>query len=283
MLQLAEVQSRGPALTAAGDVAAAGVNFIDVYHREGVYPLPLPLVLGQEGSGRVAVVGEGVSGWAVGDRVAWTNVPGSFAENVVVPADRGLRVPDGVDDLTAAAVPLQGMTAQYLATSTCPVEPGDDVLIHAAAGGVGLLLTQIVTHLGGRVLATVSTAEKAELARGAGAAEVIRYDQEDFAERARELTGGRGVRVVFDGVGRTTFDGSLAILAPRGMLVLFGYASGRPDPFDINRLQTGGSLFLTRPTMGHYVATPARAYARADDCSAGSPTAACRCGSARAT
>jgi len=266
VMELAEVtQPRpGPGQLLV-DVVAAGVNFIDVYHREGVYPLPLPLVLGQEGSGRVAVVGEGVSGWAVGDRVAWTNVPGSFAENVVVPADRALRVPDGVDDLTAAAVPLQGMTAHYLATSTCPVEPGDDVLIHAAAGGVGLLLTQVVTHRGGRVLATVSTAEKAELARGAGAAEVIRYDREDFAERARELTGGRGVRVVFDGVGRTTFDGSLASLAPRGMLVLFGYASGRPDPFDVNRLQTGGSLFLTRPTMGHYVATPAELHARADD------------------
>jgi len=247
------------------DVAGAGVNFIDTYHREGAYPLPLPLTLGLEGAGRIATVGDGVSGFAPGDRVAWAQAQGSYAEKVIVPAERALRVPDGVDDLTAAAVPLQGLTAHYLATSTCPVAEGDDVLIHAAAGGVGLLLTQIVTRRGGRVLATASTQEKAALARQAGAAEVIRYDQEDFPARVRELTGGRGVRVVYDGVGRTTFDGSLASLALRGMLVLFGYASGRPDPFDINRLQESGSTFLTRPTLGHYIATPAELQRRAGD------------------
>jgi NADPH:quinone reductase len=239
------------------DVAAAGLNYIDTYQRSGVYPLPMPAVLGLEGAGRVAEVGEGVTGWQVGDRLAWTDQLGSYAEQVLLSAERALRVPDGVDDRIAAATPLQGLTAHFLATSTYPVQPGDDVLVHAAAGGVGQLLVQVVKRRGGRVIATVSTEVKEQLARAAGADEVIRYDQQAFAPRVRELTGGRGVRVVYDGVGRDTFDGSLDSLGMRGMLVLFGAASGAPAPLEIQRLNAGGSLYLTRPTLFHYVADPA--------------------------
>lgn len=234
------------------DVAAAGVNYIDTYQRQGIYPLPLPFVAGLEGAGRVAALGDGVTGLAVGDRVAWFETQGSYAERVVMPATRTVPVPDGVSDEVAAAVLLQGMTAVVLCDQTYPVRHGDDVLVHAAAGGVGLLLTQLVTALGGRVIATVSTDEKEELARGAGAAEVLRYG-DDLAEQVRALTGGVGVAVAYDGVGATTFDASLASLRRRGMLVLFGAASGPVPPVDPQRLNRGGSLYLTRPTLFHYI------------------------------
>ena len=236
------------------DVEAAGVNFIDVYQREGRYPLELPFTAGNEGAGVVRAVGEDVPDVAVGDRVAWAMVNGTgYSSVAVVPADRVVPVPDGVTTEQAAAVLLQGMTAHYLSETTYPVQAGDDVLVHAAAGGTGLLLTQLVARKGGRVIATVSTDEKEALARGAGAAEVVRYEREDVAERVRELTGGRGVAVVYDGVGASTFDASLASLRPRGVLVLFGASSGQPAPVDLKRLQ-GGSFFLTRPTLVHYAA-----------------------------
>jgi NADPH2:quinone reductase len=236
-------------------VAAAGVNYIDTYQRSGVYPVPTPFVLGLEGAGVVSAVGEEVTDFAVGDRVAWSAALGSYAEEVLVDEAQAVAVPDGVSDRQAAAVMLQGMTAYYLSHSTYPVASGDTALVHAAAGGVGLLLTQFVKARGGRVIATVSTDDKAKLARAAGADEVIRYDEEDFAERARALTGGEGVHVVYDGVGRTTFDGSLASLRRRGMLVLYGGASGPVPPFDPQRLNAGGGLYLTRPSLAHYTAT----------------------------
>ena len=247
------------------EVALAGVNYIDTYYRSGSYPLQLPAVIGQEGSGRVIGLGDGVDGWAVGDRVAWSGQAGSCAERLVLPADRALRVPDGMDDATAAAVTLQGITAHYLTQSTYMVAEDDLVLVHAAAGGVGLLLTQMATARGGRVIGTVSTDEKAELAREAGAVETVRYDREDFVARARAFSGGQGVHVVYDGVGRDTFDGSLASLAVRGMLVLFGASSGQPAPFEVARLQAAGSVFLTRPTIGHYTRTMGELRWRADD------------------
>ncbi|GLW10774.1 quinone oxidoreductase [Microtetraspora sp. NBRC 13810] len=234
------------------DVAASGVNFIDVYHREGRYPLELPLVLGNEAAGTVAAVGEGVTEFAAGDRVAWANVMGTYAERAVLPAAKALPVPDGLALDVAAAIPLQGMTAHYLTHSVHQVKPGDDVLVHAAAGGMGLLLVQIAKLLGARVIGTVSNDEKEALARGAGADEVLRYD--GFAQAVRDLTGS-GVHVVYDGVGATTFDGSVASLRPRGMLALYGAASGPVPPVDPMVLNRGGSLFLTRPTLAHYVAT----------------------------
>ena len=241
-------------------VAAAGLNFIDTYRRGGVYPMPFPHVVGSEGSGTVAALGEGATGFATGDRVAWSDAPNSYAELVLVSADRLLPVPDGVELDLAAAIPLQGMTAHYLATSTYPVQAGDDVLVHAAAGGVGLLLTQLVVARGGRVIATVSTADKEELARQAGADVVIRYDQlgdltTELPKLVKDATGGKGVAVVYDGVGKATFDASLASLKPRGMMVLYGGSSGQVPPFDIQRLNAGGSLFLTRPTLNYYTAT----------------------------
>lgn len=240
--------------------AAAGLNFIDTYRRAGIYPMPFPHVVGSEGAGTVAAVGDGVAGFTIGDRVAWSDAPASYAELVVVAADRLLPVPDGIGLDVAAALPLQGMTAHYLANSTYPVQPGDDVLVHAAAGGVGLLLTQLVVARGGRVIATVSAAEKQELARRAGADVVIRYDQfDDLATQlpalVREATGGRGVAVVYDGVGPTTFEASLSSLKPRGMMVLFGGSSGQVPPFDLQRLNARGSLYLTRPALGDYIAT----------------------------
>ena len=241
-------------------VAAAGVNFIDTYRRGGVYPMPFPHVVGSEGAGEVVALGGGVDDVAVGDRVAWSDAPDSYAELVLVNAARLVPVPDGVDMHVAAALPLQGMTAHYLATSTYPVQPGDDVLVHAAAGGVGLLLTQLVVAHGGRVIATVSTAEKEALAREAGADEVIRYDQlgdltAELPKLVKDATGGKGVAVAYDGVGKTTFDASLASLRVRGMMVLYGGSSGQVPPFDIQRLNAGGSLFLTRPTLGFYTTT----------------------------
>jgi len=243
---------RGEALVA---VEASGVNFIDVYNRTGLYKTPLPYTLGQEGAGTVLATGDGVSEVRAGDRVAWYGTFGSYATRVVAPAQRLVPVPHGVTTKQAAAVMLQGMTAHYLARSTYPLKAGDACIVHAAAGGVGLLLTQIATKIvGATVLGTVSTEAKARLAREAGA-ETIDYTKEDFAAVAKSRTGGRGVPVVYDSVGRTTFDKSLASLAPRGTLVTFGQSSGAVPPFDPLRLSQGGSLYLTRPTLGHYVAT----------------------------
>lgn len=235
------------------DVAAAGVNYIDTYHRSGAYPREVPFVAGLEGAGMVRAVGQDVSGFAVGDRVAWADGPGSYAEQVTVSAEATVAVPAGVDFTLAAAVMLQGLTAHYLVTSVYPVAAGDTVLVHAAAGGVGLLLTQLVRARGGRVIATVSTPEKEQLALAAGAEEIVGY--EDFPERCRELTGGLGVAAVYDGVGRSTFDGSLASLRTRGTLALFGAASGPVEPVDPQRLNSAGSVFLTRPKLADYVAT----------------------------
>ena len=256
--EVLELQERPDPEAGAGqvvvDLEAAGVNFIDVYQREGRYPLDLPFTAGSEGAGVVRAVGEGVTDVAVGDRVAWAMVNGAgYTSVAAVPADRVVPVPDGVTAEQAAAVLLQGMTAHYLCETTYPVQPGDDVLVHAAAGGTGLLLTQMIARKGGRVLATVSTEQKEALAREAGAAEVVRYDHEDTAERVRELTDGQGVAVVYDGVGASTFDASLASLRTRGVLVVFGASSGPPAPVDLKRLQTG-SFFLTRPTLLHYSA-----------------------------
>lgn len=247
------------------DVAASGVNYVDTYQRSGTYQIPLPFVPGVEGAGTVAALGDDVTDLKVGDRVGWVAAPGSYAEQVLLPADRAIPLPDAVSFELAAAVLLQGLTANYLCTSTYPVQAGDAALVHAAAGGVGLLLTQMVGQLrGGRVIATVSSDEKAALARAAGADEVIRYDQVDFAAEVRRLTGDEGVPVVYDGVGRTTFDGSLASLRRRGTLALYGAASGPVPPFDPLRLMAG-SFFLTRPTLAHFTATRVELLARARD------------------
>ena len=235
---------------------ACGINYIDTYHRSGVYPTELPFTPGMEGAGVVRAVGGGVEGVGVGDRVAWAFTTGSYAEQVVVPVDRAVPVPDGVDDDVAVAALLQGMTAHYLTVSTYPVRSGDAVLVHAAAGGVGLLLTQLATARGARVIGTVSTAEKERLAHEAGAAEVIRYTEvDDLAAEVRARTGGAGVAAVYDGVGATTFDASLASLRRRGTLALFGAASGAVPPVDPQRLNAAGSVFLTRPQLAHYTAT----------------------------
>lgn len=248
------------------DVRAAGLNYIDVYQRTGKYPLPTPFVAGSEGAGVVAAVGPGIDEVQVGDAVAWAMVPGAgYAQRVVVPADRLVPVPAGVDLETAAAVMLQGMTAHYLVTSTCPLAEGSVALVHAAAGGVGLLLTQAAVARGARVIGTTSSQEKARLAGEAGASDVIRYDEVDVAEQVRRLTDGRGVDVVYDGVGRATWEGSLDSLRPRGLMVLFGAASGAPDPVDPNVLNTKGSLFLTRPSLAHHIATREELLWRAGD------------------
>jgi NADPH2:quinone reductase len=244
-------------------VAAAGVNFIDVYNREGRYKAALPLVLGQEGAGEVLAVGSQVSGVAVGDRVAYTMTLGSYAEYAAVPADRLVKIPAGVTEREAAAAILQGMTAEYLVYDTYPLKKGETALIHAAAGGVGLLLVQMAHNLGARVIATVSTEEKAALARAAGADEVILYTQTDFEVETKRITGGKGVDVVYDSVGKTTFDKGLNVLRPRGMMALFGASSGAVAPLDPLVLTQKGSLFLTRPSLGNYIATPAELQARA--------------------
>jgi NADPH2:quinone reductase len=246
-------------------VAAAGVNYIDTYHRAGLYALPLPATLGQEGAGTVAAAGPGVSGFQAGDRVAWTGVQGSYAELVVAPADRLVPVPPALSLEPAAAAMLQGMTAHYLACTTYPLRPGDTCLVHAAAGGVGLALVQIAKLRGARVIGTVSTEAKADLARKAGADHLILYEREDFAAEVKRLTEGRGVPVVYDSVGRTTFDRSLDCLARRGLLVLFGQSSGPVKPLDPQILNQKGSLFLTRPTLAHYIATRDELVARATD------------------
>jgi NADPH2:quinone reductase len=234
-------------------VAAAGVNFIDTYQRSGVYKVKFPFTPGSEIAGTVEALGEGVTGVAAGDRVATSEARGGYAQYALVDADGALPVPDGVSDETAAAIPLQGMTAHYLVNSSFKVQSGHTVLTHAGAGGVGLVLTQLLKAKGARVITTVSTDEKEELAREAGADEVLRYD--GFAEQVRELTGGTGVDVVYDGVGKDTFDGSLASLRTRGTLVLFGGASGQVPPFDLQRLNAGGSLFVTRPKLADHLLT----------------------------
>jgi len=236
-------------------LAASGVNFIDVYNREGRYKVPLPFVLGQEGAGTVTAVGNDVKSVKPDDRVAWASVLGSYAEYAAIPADRLVPVPAGVTDQQAAAAMLQGMTAHYLAHDTHPLKRGETALVHAAAGGVGLLLTQMAHNIGARVIATVSTDEKAKLARDAGADEIILYSRADFEAETKRLTGGKGVDVVYDSVGKTTFEKGLNILRPRGMMVLYGGSSGAVPPFDPIVLTQKGSLFLTRPSLGNYVAT----------------------------
>jgi len=243
-------------------LAAAGVNFIDVYYREGRYKAPLPFVLGQEGAGVVTAVGTEVKSVKVADRVAWTAQLGSYAEYAAVPADRLVPIPPGVSDHEAAAAMLQGMTAQYLSHDTYPLKKGETALVHAAAGGVGLLLVQMAHNLGARVIATASTEDKAKLARGAGADEVILYTQADFEAETKRLTGGKGVDVVYDSVGKTTFDKGLNILRPRGMMVLFGGSSGAVPPFDLIILTHKGSLFLTRPSLANYISTREELVAR---------------------
>ena len=244
---------------------AAGVNFIDTYQRSGLYKIPLPSTLGQEGAGTVLAVGEGVASVKVGDRVAWTGILGSYAEKVAVPADRVVVLPAGITTRQGAALMLQGMTAHYLATSTYPLKAGDTCLVHAGAGGVGLLLTQIAKLRGARVITTVSTDEKAALSRDAGADHVVLYTSQDFEEVVKQITDGKKVQVVYDSVGKTTFDKSLNCLAPRGMLVLFGQSSGPVPPFDLQVLSQKGSLYLTRPTLVNYISTREELQQRSSD------------------
>jgi NADPH2:quinone reductase len=246
-------------------VEAAGVNFIDVYFREGRYPAPLPFINGQEGAGIVVAVGPDVTTLRLGHRVAYTGSLGSYAQFAAVPADRLVKLPDELDFNQAAAAMLQGMTAHYLSHSTYPIKSGDTVLIHAAAGGVGLLLVQMAKHLGARVIGTAGSEEKTELARHAGADEVINYTEQDFETETRRLTEGNGVHVVYDGVGKDTFAKDLNVLLPRGYLVLFGGASGAVPPFDLLELTKHGSLFVTRPSLQHYVATREELEQRAND------------------
>jgi len=236
-------------------IKAAGVNFIDVYFREGRYPAPLPFVNGQEAAGLVVAVGAEVTRFRLGERVAYTGMLGSYAEYAVVPAERLVHIPEGIDFEQAAAAMLQGMTAHYLSHSTYPIKNGETVLVHAAAGGVGLLLVQMAKQLGARVIATAGSEAKAQLARAAGADEVIIYTDQDFETETRRLTDGQGVHVVYDGVGKDTFARDLKVLRPRGYLVLFGGASGAVPPFDLLELTKHGSLFVTRPSLQHYVAT----------------------------
>ena len=246
-------------------VEAAGVNFIDTYQRSGLYPVTLPFTLGLEAAGVITAVGAGVTEFKAGDRVASAKVAGAYATEALVSAVQLVRVPEGVETRTAAAVMLQGMTAHYLACDTFPLKPGDTALVHAAAGGVGLLLVQIAKRRGARVLATVGTDEKARLAREAGADEVCVYTREDFVAAAQKFTGGRGVDVVYDAVGKDTFAGSLDSLRPRGMFVSYGNASGPVAPFSPLLLSQKGALYFTRPTLGHYTATPAELQARAGE------------------
>ncbi len=236
-------------------LAVSGVNFIDVYQRLGQYKTPLPFTAGNEGAGEVVAIGSGVSEVRVGDRVAYANIIGSYAEYALVPASRLVVLPEGVDYRLAAATMLQGMTAHYLSHSTYPLKPGDACLVHAAAGGVGQLLVQMAKHRGARVLATAGTEEKVALARALGADEAINYTKQDFVEAAKRFSDGTGLQVVYDSVGRDTFDRSLDCLAARGYMVLFGQASGPVPPISPQLLNAKGSLFLTRPTLGNYVAS----------------------------
>jgi NADPH2:quinone reductase len=253
---------QGDALVA---VEAAGVNFIDVYQRTGLYPLALPATFGQEGAGTVLATSPGVSTVAVGDRVAWTGIAGSYAERVAVPAARLVVLPAAVSTRQGAATMLQGMTAHYLACSTYPIKRGDTCLVHAGAGGVGLLLTQIAKLRGARVITTVSTDEKAQLSREAGADHVVPYTTLDFEDAVKRLTAGAGVQVVFDSVGQSTFLKGLNCLAPRGTMVLFGQSSGVVAPIDPLLLMQKGSLFLTRPNLAHYIAAREELEARATE------------------
>jgi NADPH2:quinone reductase len=255
-MELAELPVPQPkADEAVVKVAASGVNFIDVYFREGRYKAPLPLVPGQEGAGTVTAVGAYVKSVKAGDRVAWCGLLGSYAGYAVLSADRLVPIPAGVTDQQAAAAMLQGMTAHYLLHDTYRLKRGETALVHAAAGGVGLLLTQMAHNIGARVIATVSTEEKAKLAREAGADDVILYTQTDFETETKRLTGGKGVDVVYDSVGKTTFEKGLNILRPRRMMVLFGASSGAVPPFDLITLAHKGSLYVTRPSLANYIAT----------------------------
>jgi NADPH2:quinone reductase len=244
-------------------IAGAGVNFIDTYHRSGHYPMTLPLTLGSEGAGEVVAVGDGVDSVSVGAHVGSTNFAGSYAQFATARADRVVVIPHGVADELAAAALLQGMTAHYLLHDSYPAKAGDTVLVHAAAGGMGLLLTQLATRMGVHVIGTASTPAKAELARGAGAVGVLDYD--GVGDKVRALTGGAGVAAVYDGVGASTFDASLASVRRRGMLVVYGAASGPVPPVDVRRLQAAGSIYLTRPTLADFIATPAELARRAGD------------------
>jgi NADPH2:quinone reductase len=246
-------------------IKASGVNFIDTYFREGRYPAHLPYTLGQEGSGIVESIGPNVTDIKPGDQVAWCGIPGTYAQFAVAPTSRLVPIPEGVSFNDAAAALTQGITAHYLTHSTYAIQPGDEVLIHAGAGGTGLLFIQMAKSLGARVITTVSTEEKAALARSAGADDIILYTKEDFAARVKQLTNGRGLPVVYDSVGKTTFEQSLQCLRPRGLMVLFGGSSGAVPPFDLIRLSTMGSLYVTRPTMKDYIATPADLQARVKD------------------
>lgn len=244
---------------------AIGVNFIEIYFRKGVYKTVMPYTPGSEACGTVEELGSGVTGFAAGDLVASTAVIGSYAEYALVPASQLVKVPEGVAPEKAAAAMLQGMTAHYLSHSTFPLKAGHTALVHAGAGGVGLLLTQMAVRIGARVITTVSTPEKAELSREAGASEVILYTEQDFEHEVKQLTAGKGVDVVYDSVGKTTFDKSLNCLRPRGMMVLFGASSGAVPPFDLTQLNGKGSLFVTRPTLHHYIATRAELEWRAGE------------------
>lgn len=246
-------------------IKAAGVNFIDVYFREGRYPAPLPFIDGQEASGVVVAVGPDVTTFRLGERVAYVGRLGSYAEFAVVPASLLVKIPDELDFDQAAAAMLQGMTAHYLSYSTYPVKQGETVLIHAAAGGVGLLLVQLAKHLGARVIATAGSEAKAQLAREAGADEVIIYTEQDFETETRRLTDGEGVHAVYDGVGKDTFEKDLRVLRPRGYLVLYGGASGAVPPFDVMQLNKHGSLFVTRPKLSDYIATREELEQRSND------------------
>lgn len=266
VLKLEEVPTPAPgAGEALVRVRAAGVNFIDVYQRTGRYPLALPFTPGNEAAGTVEAVGEGVDELRPGDRVAFSMQLGAYAEAVAVPAWKLVPLPEGVDELQAAAAMLQGMTAHYLTHATYPIREGDTVLVHAAAGGVGLLLCQMASRLGAKVIGTVSTEEKARLAREAGAHEVILYTETDFEDEVRRMTDGAGVEAVYDSVGKTTFDKGLNCLKPRGTMVLFGASSGATLPFDPLVLSAKGSLFLTRPTLAHYSLGRAELLSRAND------------------
>lgn len=246
-------------------IEATGVNFVEIYHRTGLYKQPLPFTLGNEAAGTVEAVGAGVTTVRAGDRVASLNVLGAYAEFGLAQAERLVPVPDGVSTRQAAAVLLQGVTAQYLTTSTFPLHPGQTCLVHAAAGGVGLLLCQLAKRRGARVIATVSTEEKAALARGAGADDVILYTRTDFGTEVKRLTAGAGVHVIYDSVGRTTFAKGLDCLVPRGTMVLYGQSSGPVEPFDLQLLSQKGSLYVTRPSLGHYVPNRAELLDRAGE------------------
>jgi NADPH2:quinone reductase len=246
-------------------IDAAGLNYIDVYQRSGLYKLDMPLTLGLEAGGTVTAVGQGVTEVKVGDKVAYTGVPGAYAQSAAVPAARLVVLPQGVSTRQGAAAMLQGMTAHYLACTTYPLKKGDTCLVHAAAGGVGLLLCQMAKMRGARVIGTVSTDEKAKLARDAGADEVILYTTQDFEAEGKRITGGKGLQVVYDSVGKTTFDKGFNLLAPRGMMILYGQSSGPVAPFDVGVLAAKGSLFLTRPSLFAYTATREELLQRAGD------------------